>query len=74
MKHEELKVANQDNIDDAYCPIPLSVIPNYMGIGLGNVKSVTWVKQDDGQLVSLTLNFIPDPKEAKGQHPQQSSV
>lgn len=63
MKHEELKVANQDGLNDAYCPLPLSVIPNHMGINLCSVESVKWVKQDDGQLVSLTINFDPDPKE-----------
>ena len=40
-------------------PIPLNVIPNYMGINLCAVESVTWTRQDDGQLVSLTINFIP---------------
>lgn len=63
MKHEELKVANQDNLNEAYCPLPLSVIPNQMGINLCSVESVAWAKQDDGQLVSLTINFNPEPKE-----------
>ena len=63
MKHEELKVANQNGLNDAYCPLPLSVIPNHMGINLCSVESVKWVKQEDGQLVSLTINFDPDPKE-----------
>lgn len=63
MKHEELKVANQDNLNEAYCPLPMSVIPNYMGINLCSVESVAWVKQDDGQLVSLTINFDAEPKE-----------
>ena len=40
-------------------PLPLSVIPNYMGINLCNVDSITYTKQDDGQLVNLTINFIP---------------
>lgn len=43
-------------------PLPLSVIPNYMGINLCSVESVSWTEQEDGQLVSLTINFIPDPK------------
>lgn len=46
-----------------HCPLPLSVIPNYMGINLCSVDSVSWEAQDDGQLVSLTIYFIPDPKE-----------
>ncbi len=40
-------------------PLPLSVIPNYMGINLCSVDSITYTKQDDGQLVNLTINFIP---------------
>ena len=40
-------------------PLPLSVIPNYMGINLCSVDSESWVKQDDGQLVSLTIHFVP---------------
>ncbi len=63
MKHEEIKVANQDNLNDVYCPLPLSVIPNHMGINLCSVGSVAWTTQDDGQLVSLTINFNPEPKE-----------
>lgn len=63
MKTEKIKVANQSNLDDVYCPLPLSVIPNHMGINLCSVESVMWTKQADGQLVSLTINFNPDPKE-----------
>ena len=49
---------------DLYCPLPLQVIPNNMGINLCSVDSISWEKQDDGQLVNLTINFIPcEPKE-----------
>jgi len=44
-------------------PLPLEVIPNHMGINLCSVEALTWTKQDDGQLVSLTIHFIPAPKE-----------
>ncbi len=40
-------------------PLPLEVIPNYMGINLCSVDSISWVEQDDGQIVSLTIHFIP---------------
>jgi hypothetical protein len=49
-------------INGATCPIPLEVIPNTMGINLCSVHSVAWAKQDDGQLVGLTINFLPDTK------------
>jgi len=41
-------------------PLPLAVIPNYMGINLCSVDSVSWEERDDGQLVSLTIHFIPE--------------
>lgn len=40
-------------------PLPLSVIPNYMGTNLCSVEGISWTEQDDGQLVSLTIHFIP---------------
>ena len=40
-------------------PLPISVIPNYMGINLCSVDSITWEKQSDGQLLYLRVNFIP---------------
>lgn len=46
----------------AYCPIPIEVIPNYMGINLCSVEAVSWTKQDNGQLVSLSIHFIPEPR------------
>ncbi len=64
-KHnKENKVTTTKTVDDIidndeYCPIPLEVIPNYMGVNLRNVNSVTWEKQEDGQLISLKINFIP---------------
>lgn len=41
-------------------PLPLEVIPNYMGINLCSVEGLTWTRQDDEQLVSLTVHFLPD--------------
>lgn len=62
MKHNVIKVANQDNLNDVYCPLPLSVIPNYMGINLCSIDSIEWTEQADSQLVSLTINFSPEPQ------------
>ena len=47
-------------MNDAYCPMPLDVFPNLMGINLVSVDSVEYTKQEDGQLVSMTVNFIPN--------------
>ena len=52
----------QEIIDNKeYCPLPLEIIPNNLGINLVSVDSITWTKQKDGQLVNLTINFIPEP-------------
>jgi len=44
-------------------PLPLEVIPNKMGINLCSVESLTWTRQDDDQLVNLTINFLPAPED-----------
>lgn len=49
--------------EEMNCPLPVEVIPNQMGINLCSVESVTWTRQRDGQLVDLTINFIPCPAE-----------
>jgi hypothetical protein len=32
-----------------------------MGINLCSVDSIAWAQQEDGQLVSLTILFTPEP-------------
>jgi hypothetical protein len=60
MKTTTEKVTIEDVVkNNEYCPIDIDVFPNYMGINLVSVDSVEWVKQEDGQLVTLTVNFIP---------------
>lgn len=41
-------------------PLPLDVIPNSMGINLCSVEALTWTRQEDGQLVSLSIHFLPN--------------
>jgi hypothetical protein len=61
---KEFKKKTKDLVaKGARSPLPLEVIPNYMGINLCSVDLLSWVEQDDGQLVSLTIHFIPDPAE-----------
>jgi len=45
-------------------PLSPRFIPNHMGINLCSVEGMSWTKQADGQLVSLTIHFIP-ASEAK---------
>ena len=55
----ELRTTEEILKNERECPVPLSVIPNHMGINLCSVEGVSWTRQDDGQLVSLTIHFIP---------------
>jgi len=43
------------------CPLPIEIIPNNMGISLSSVESISWDRQEDGQLTQITINFTPDP-------------
>lgn len=46
-------------IETKESPLPLEVIPNNMGINLCSVDALAWTRQEDGQLVSLTIHFRP---------------
>ena len=58
------KLVVKDNpnmmVDAEKCPFAPSWIPNMLGINLCSVRDITWEKQDDGQLVNITINFIPN--------------
>lgn len=41
-------------------PLPLEVIPNHMGINLCSVEALTWTRRPDGQLVNLSIHFLPN--------------
>lgn len=56
---------------DEYCPLPVSVIPNNMGINLCSVDAISWTKQPDGQLVSLTIHFLPAVGEPERQFAEE---
>ena len=45
-------------------PLDVSVIPNHMGINLCSVDSIATTRLPDGQLVDLTINFLPDYNSA----------
>ena len=46
--------------NNEYCPIPLEAIPNNMGINLCSVEAISWQKQEDGQLVNMSIYFNPE--------------
>jgi len=62
MKHFSKTV--EEIIGGERCPLPLEVIPNYMGINLVSVESIEWNEFDDGQIDKLTIEFIPEVKES----------
>lgn len=41
----------------------LSFFPNYWGINLVSVESITIDKQEDGQMTKLSVKFIPNNSE-----------
>ena len=49
--------------NDKESPLPISVIPNYMGINLCSVDALSWERRADRQLVSLTIHFSPEERE-----------
>ena len=49
--------------NNEYCPIPLEIIPNNMGINLCSVEAVSWQKQEDGQLVNVSIYFNPSQQK-----------
>lgn len=52
----------QEILDRRDCPIDIGMFPNQMGINLCSVDSVSWTRQDDGQLVNIVINFLPEKK------------
>jgi len=59
MKSYYAKVS--DIIEDrTESPLPIDVIPNNMGINLCFVDAISWQKQDDGQLVNLSIHFLSE--------------
>jgi len=63
MKTEFHKIAGKTNeeFNSVNWPLDPSAIPNYTGINLCSVEGMSWTRQDDGQLVSLTIHFEPNP-------------
>jgi hypothetical protein len=47
-------------LETAKWPIDPAVISNHMEIRLCSIEGMSWTRQDDGQLVSLTIHFVPN--------------
>jgi hypothetical protein len=62
-------------VNGDYCPLPIGIIPNQMGINLSSVAGVSWEKKDDGQLISLKIHFIPHYEEkVVNKHDEEEQV
>lgn len=49
------------------CPIDINIIPNTMGINLCCVENISWTRTKDGQLLRLTIRFIPAEVDENGE-------
>ena len=72
---KNLKVRITDVVDGkAESPLPLEVIPNYMGINLCSVDSIEWIEHEDSQIEKLTINFIPNMENKPDQTAMQELI
>lgn len=53
-------IKEQENCEFGVCSFPVSIVPTYKGINLCSVDSITWQKQDDGQIVNVLIHFLPN--------------
>ena len=60
---ELVKLEDEESDTGVFPPIPLGLFPNEMGINLCSVESITWTERDDGQLLSVSIQFIPTTRE-----------
>lgn len=59
MTNKKLREIKKDNIGK----ILLSFVPNELGINLCSVDDIDIVRQENGELKSITIRFIPDNPE-----------
>jgi hypothetical protein len=53
-------------------PLNPAVIPRFMGIALEEIEGMSWTRQPDGQLISLTIHFEDhNPKKEARLHRKQ---
>jgi len=62
MEKKSMFRTTEEIIDGAFCPFDLKLIPNSFGINLCSVRGVSWTELEDGQLVGVTVHFIPFTK------------
>lgn len=70
MTERKLKKIEKDNVGNTL----LSFIPNELGINLCSVKDIDINRQENGELKSITIRFIPDNPEPKNDKDYSSVV
>lgn len=66
---EAIKLAEKE--DGRWMGVLLSFFPNYWGINLVSVESITIDKQDDGQLKEVSVKFKTLSKEEHDEYVRQ---
>ena len=70
MTDRKLKKIEKDNVGKTL----LSFIPNELGINLCSVKDIDIVHQNNGELKSITIRFIPENPEPQNDKDYSSAV
>ena len=70
MTDKKLKKLKKDKLGE----VLLSFIPNELGINLCSVEDIDIVHQNNGELKSITIRFIPDNSEPQEDKNYSSAV
>lgn len=70
MTDRKLKNIKKDNVGKAL----LSFIPNELGINLCSVEDIDIVRQNNGELKSIKIRFIPENPEPQNNKDYSSAV
>ena len=70
MTDKKLTKIKNDNIGKSL----LSFIPNELGINLCSVEDINIIRQNNGELKSITIRFIPDNPEPQKDKNYSSAV
>lgn len=70
MTDRKLMKIKKDNVGKTL----LSFIPNELGINLCSVEDISIIRQNNGELKSITIRFIPDNPEPQNDKNYSSAV
>ena len=70
MTDRKLKKIKKDSVGKALLPF----IPNGLGINLCSVEDIDVIRQNNGELKSITIRFIPEKPEPQNNKDYSSAV